>query len=168
MTESDLYEALARQYRAALEMLTQAVEKCPDSRWFAADCPNKLWHIAYHTLFYTHLYLHPSAAEFTPWHKHRPDYQYLGAVPWPPYDRPKIDTPYSKPEILEFHDFCRGEIDARVRSLDLDSPSGFPWLKFSRFEVHLYSIRHTQHHAGQLIDRLRTADNIGIPWVGMG
>jgi len=32
-------------------------------------------------------------------------------------------------------------------------------------ELHMYNIRHLQHHAGQLIDRLRTTENIGIAWV---
>ncbi len=149
-------------------MLKQAVEQCPDERWLAPECPNKFWHVAYHALFFTHLYLHPSQAEFTPWPKHRPNYQFLGAIPWPPHDRPRIDTPYTKSETLEFHDLCSSQVDEKVRSLAFDGPSGFPWLKFNRFEVHVYSIRHTQHHAGQLIERLRSADNIGVPWAGMG
>jgi hypothetical protein len=90
---------------------------------------------------------------------------FLGSVPWP-YDRPKIEVPYSKEEILEFHEVCRGEIEDRVQSLELDLPSGFPWLRLSRMELHIYNIRQLQHHAGQLIDRLRTAGNIGVAWVG--
>jgi hypothetical protein len=167
LSELNIHEVLGRQYRASLEMLLQAITKCPEALWLAPGYPNKFWHIAYHALFYTHLYLQASEAEFRPWAKHRPNYQYLGAVPRPPYDRPKIDVPYSKAEILEYHQVCRGEIEDRVRALDFDSPSGFPWLRFSRMELHVYNLRHLQHHAGQLIDRLRTAENIGVDWVGM-
>jgi hypothetical protein len=166
LSELNIHEVLGRQYRASLEMLSQAIDKCPESLWHAPNYPNKFWHIAYHALFFTHLYLHASETEFSPWAKHRPDYQFLGPVPWPPYNRPKIEAPYSKSEILEFHEVCRGEIEDRVRSLDLASPSGFSWLQFSRMELHLYNMRHLQHHAGQLIDRLRTVGNIGVAWVG--
>ena len=34
-------------------------------------------------------------------------------------------------------------------------------------ELHLYSIRHIQHHIGQLIERLHQAGIQGFPWVGM-
>ena len=166
MGEPNIHEVLGKQYRASLEMLLQAIVKCPESLWLAPGYPNKFWHIAYHALFFTDLYLQASDAEFHPWAKHRPDYQFLGAVPWPPYDRPKIEVPYSKAEILEYHEVCRGEIDDRVRSMNLASPSGFSWLPFSRLELHLYNLRHLQHHAGQLADRLRTAENIGVAWVG--
>lgn len=146
-------------------MLGQAVAKCPESLWLAPDYPNKYWHVAYHALFFTHLYLQASEAEFHPWPKHRPNYQFLGSIPWPPYDRPKIEVAYSKDEILEYHQFCGGEVELRVPSLDAGAPSGFPWLRFSKMELQLYNIRHLQHHAAQLIDRLRTAGGIGVEWV---
>jgi len=164
--DMNIHGVLKGQYRASIEMLLQAITKCPESLWLAPDYTNRFWHIAYHALFCTHMYLQASEAEFGPWAKHRPNYQFLGSVPWPPYDRPKIEVPYSKAEILEFHEVCRGEIEDRVQSLELDLPSGFPWLRFSRMELHIYNIRHLQHHAGQLIDRLRTAGNIGVAWVG--
>lgn len=106
-----------------------------------------------------------SEAEFSSWPKHRPNYQFLGSIPWPPYDRPKIEAPFSKEEILEYLQICRGEIEVRVPALDLGSPSGFPWLRFSKLELQLYNIRHLQHHAAQLIDRLRTTGDVGIAWV---
>jgi hypothetical protein len=159
-------ETLRRQYRASLEMLRQAIDQCPEPLWLDPNYPNRFWHIAYHALFYSHLYLQAGEAEFKPWTKRRPDYQFLGPTSWPPHERPKIELPYSQAEVLEYHGVCCGEVEERVRSLELDSPSGFPWLPFSRMELHLYNLRHLQHHAGQLIDRLRTADNIGVAWVG--
>jgi hypothetical protein len=165
MAEANLHEILGKQYRASIAMLREAVTKCPESLWLAPDYPNKFWHIAYHALFYTHLYLHDSEKEFRAWQKHRQNYQFLGALPWPPHDRPKIETPYSKEGILEYLQVCRDEIDARVPSLDVNSPSGFHWLPFSKLELQLYNIRHLQHHTGQLIDRLRTVAQIGVAWV---
>ena len=165
MPEPNLPEVLARQYRASMAMLRDAIAKCPESLWLAPEYPNKSWHIAYHVLFCTHMYLQNSFDQFTPWEKHRENYQFLGPLPWPPHERPKIESPYSKEEILEYLEICYRENDAKVPSLDLSAPSGFHWLAFSKLELQIYNIRHIHHHAGQLIDRLRTVAGIGIGWV---
>jgi hypothetical protein len=149
-------DALIRQYRAALDMFAQAITACPDSLWLDHAYPNRFWHVAYHTLFYTHLYLHPSDTQFRPWDRHREKSQNLAATEF---------APYSKTEIEEYLDLCRRELEERVRALDLEWASGFHWLPFNRFEVHLYNIRHLQHHAGQLIDRLRTSGHAGNAWI---
>jgi len=165
MPEPNLPEVLARQYRASMAMLRDAIAKCPESLLLAPEYPNKSWHIAYHVLFCTHMYLQDSYEQFTPWKKHRENYHYLGGLPWAPHERPKIETPYSKEEILEYLEICYRENDAKVPSLDLSAPSGFHWLAFSKLELQIYNIRHIHHHAGQLIDRLRTVAGIGIGWV---
>jgi len=167
MAETNLHETVARQYRASLAMLKDAVTQCPESLWLAAEYPNKFWHIAYHVLFCTHMYLQNSHDEFIPWKKHREDYQWLGPLPWPPHERPKIGTPYSKEEVLEYLAICSAEIHAKVPGLDFSAPSGFSWLPFNKLELQLYNLRHLQHHTAQLIDRLRTAAQIGVAWVGM-
>jgi hypothetical protein len=165
MAETDVHEIIQGQYGAALTMLREAVSRCPESLWLAPEYPNKFWHISYHAVFYTHFYLGNSEKEFTPWKKHRENYQYLGPLPRPPHERPKIETPYSQEEVLEYLQFCSGEIAAKVRGLDLNAPSGFSWLPFNKLGVQLYNLRHLQHHTGQLIDRLRTAAQIGVAWV---
>ena len=165
MARMNVHETLGRQYRASLEMLWQAIAKCPESLWLTPGYPNRFWHIAYHALFYTHLYLQNSEADFRPWAKHKPNHQFLGCTPWPPYERPKIEAPYTKEEVLEYLEICRAEIEARTPSLNLDAASGFPWQPFHKLEQQLNSIRHLQHHTAQLIDRLRTAENIGVAWV---
>ena len=165
MPETKVHQVLGRQYRASMGMLREAIGKCPEPLWVAPEFPNKFWHIAYHVLFCTHVYLHNSYDEFIPWKKHRENYQWLGRVPWPPYEQPKIETPYSKDEILEYLGICRQEIALKVPSLDLNAPSGFHWLPFSKLELQLYNIRHIHHHTGQLVDRLRTVCRIGIAWI---
>jgi hypothetical protein len=164
-SETHIREVLARQYRASLEMLRQAVAACPEALWLDSSYPNRFWHIAYHTLFCTHMYLQPGHSDFRPWANHRPDYQFLGPLPWPPHERPKIEAAYGKAEVLDLHGICREEVDATVPTVDLDAPSGFFWLPFNKLELQLYNIRHLQHHAGQLIDRLRTEGNIEVAWI---
>ncbi len=47
----------------------------------------------------------------------------------------------------------------------LRGENGFSWHKISRGELHVYNIRHIQHHAAQLSLRLRLNADIDIPWV---
>jgi hypothetical protein len=166
MPELNLQHHIARQYRASLAMLGRAVELCPESLWLSADYHNRFWHVAYHTLFFTNLYLQPDEGSFTPWAKHKPDSQYLGPRPRTPQAPRKIDSPYTKAEVLEYHELCRAEVEAKVPALDLVAPSGFYWLPFNKAELQFYNLRHLQHHAGQLADRLRTALSVGVEWVG--
>ena len=67
----DFSKIIISQYLAALEMLRRTVVQCPDALWDNPDDKTKVWHIAYHVLFYTHLYLQDSEETFTPWAKHR-------------------------------------------------------------------------------------------------
>jgi len=162
----DVREVIKSQYHASLEMLKRAVEKCPESLWADPEPKNKFWHIAFHVLFYTYFYLQDSEDSFTPWAKHRPTYQFLSAED-PPHIKPEIGEPYRKDEILEYIELCDKQVDEKVASVNFEAASGFPWLPFSKLELQIDSIRHIQHHAGQLIDRLRTKHNIEIEWVGM-
>lgn len=162
-----LKEVIQSQYLAALEMLNRAVEQCPQEAWDNKNEKNRFWHICYHTLFYTHLYLQRKEEDFTPWEKHREEYPFLGTLPWPPHREPTIGEPYTRSEILEYLEFCNCEVKQLVPSLELDAESGFYWLPFNKLELQIYNIRHIQHHAGQLIDRLRNREDVGVDWVGM-
>jgi hypothetical protein len=46
-------------------MLQEAVVKCPESLWKDREYENAFWHIAYHTLYFTHLYLQPTREDFS-------------------------------------------------------------------------------------------------------
>jgi hypothetical protein len=160
-------EVIARQYHSTLEMLESAIRTCPKAIWLdsSGDSPNRYWHIAYHALFYTHFYLAPTEADFVPWPMHRAGYNFLGAVPGAPNERPKVDKPYQPPELLDYALFCQSEVSRQMASVDFDAPSGFYWLPFSKFELQLYTLRHLAHHTGQLADRLRSQANLGVGWV---
>jgi DinB superfamily len=165
MPDVDLPAHIGSQYRASLAMLRQAIDLCPEPLWLSADYQNRFWHIAYHAVFYTHFYLHTDEASFRPWAKHKPDSNFLGRRPFAPDEPPKIGSPYTKAEVLEYHEICRAEVEAKVQALDLSAPSGFHWLPFNKAELQFYNIRHLQHHTGQLADRVRTAANVGVAWV---
>jgi hypothetical protein len=97
MDDSNIRQAILRQYRATLEMLGQAMELCPEDMWFSTTYRNRFWHIAYHALFYTHFYLQRSQDDFQPWTKHVQNSNYLGPRPWAKDEPFQIPKPYTKP-----------------------------------------------------------------------
>jgi hypothetical protein len=151
-------EAILSQYLAALEMLKQAVSQCPPLRWNDPSDKNKSWHIAYHALFFTHLYAQVSIDEFKSWAHHRPDAESLGKP---------LDPPYTPVEVLAYLDFCAQDLQAKLPLTNLEAESsGFHWLPFGKLELQIYNIRHLQHHAAELMERLGEQEGIELPWIG--
>lgn len=165
MDDALIEQQLVAQYRAALAMLRQAIESCSESLWLDAGYTNRFWHIAYHTLFYTHLYVQGSEEEFHPWEHHQKGSNYLGARAEANQEPGTEITPYTRAQVLEYWKVCQDQVTRRVAQDKLGAESGFSWLPFKRFEVHLYNLRHLAHHTGQLADRLRIVANTGVPWV---
>jgi hypothetical protein len=61
----DLFkQSLANQYDAALTMLRRCVEACPPEHWESKIAQGTFRWVAYHTLFFTDLYLSPSNESF--------------------------------------------------------------------------------------------------------
>jgi hypothetical protein len=156
-----MHAILESQFRAGLRMLRQAIAACPDSLWNDPDNDNRTWRIAYHALFYTHLYLSPSDAEFVPWEHAITNGHFLRA--------PIGDDLNTREQILAYAMMIDDRLTEAIAAVPLDTEeSGFDWVPFSRMELHIYNIRHLQHHVGQLIERLR-ANGIGDQhWIGRG
>jgi hypothetical protein len=153
-----LETALKSQYQAGLAMLQAAMTACPADLWVSDRYANPIWRVAYHTLYYTDLYLQPSEAAFVPWQHHRPGLHRLEASPDPV-------IPYTADELTAYCRRCHDMIDTAVDRLDLTAPeSGFWWYAMPKLEHQLVNLRHLQHHTGQLADRLRQAAGRGIPW----
>lgn len=162
-----LKAALVSQFGAALDMLESAVTRCPAALWAAAPT-NAFWHVAYHALFYVQLYLQPTEADLVPWDKRRPNLNFLGPLPWPPHERPAIGEPYTKEDVLGYLALCRRELHAQTASVDFDAPSGFDWItRMGKLELQLYSLRHLQHHVGELSTMLLLHDGTEVDWVGL-
>jgi hypothetical protein len=157
----DFKNVLQSQYLASLEMLKNCIEECPESMWADLEPKNKFWHIVFHALFFTHFYLHPTEQDFVPWENHR------DVVSLNPSDDPDVLQPYSQAVLLEYLAFCQQQVREKVDTSDLKAESGFHWLPFTALEKHLYNIRHTQLHTGELCERLGQA-GIDINWVGLG
>jgi hypothetical protein len=162
----DLCRAFSSQYLAALAMLEQVVTRCPPELWEDGEEDSRFWHIAYHSLFFTHLYLQESKAAFKPWSKHRHEYEALGMVRWPSPHKPEIGEPYTQAEVLEFLASCRDLVFHQLPATDFAAPSGFDWLPFDKVELQVYNLRHLHQHIGELGGRL-AAHGIETDWISV-
>jgi DinB superfamily len=146
----DILQIIQSQYLAALEMLKQVIVKCPEALWNASGDVDPSWRLAYHTLFYTHLYLQDTEEHFRAWEKHHD---------------PKAGLPFTREEVLEYLAFVQNQVQERIPLLNPEAGSGFNWLRFSKLELQLYNIRHIQQHSGELFERLGSRANIELDWV---
>lgn len=163
--------ALKSQYHASLAMLRQALELCDDVLWTDPTPTNAFWQVAYHALYFTHLYLMPGVDAFVPWKGQHPA-QHVDGIPGradPDSSLPLVPAPYTRDEVLAYWRVVDGAVDGAVDGLDLTrAECGFPWYDMPKLEHQLVNLRHVQHHAAQLADRLRAANDVGVRWVGKG
>ena len=156
----NVYAVIQSQYLSALEMMKCVIENCPEALWTADTHKNRTWHIAFHALFYVHLYLQPGEADFVPFRTSDSQRRSLAEIPGDA-------APYSRTELLEYLAFCREQVRTVVPRLDLHGPSGFDWLPFSKLETQFYNIRHLMQHTGELMERLWRDAGVEVGWVGM-
>jgi hypothetical protein len=152
------------QFGAAVDMLGQALDACPDELWRVRvwdDPYAEFWNLAHHALFWLDLYLSGSAEGFSP---------------PPPITLDELDPAGRLPErVLTRADLraylqyarakCRtvvlGLTDEQVRRI-----CAFPWGGMPFVELQLYSMRHVQEHAAQL--NLVLGQRLGATprWIG--
>lgn len=148
------------QYNACLWMLkntiTISMEFPQHYLWNAETEKNRYWHIAYHTLFYTDLYLAKDNKSFMPWALHQEDYHLLS---------PEALEPYYQEELLSYLNKINSSLKLSLENCNFEKHSGFSWLPFNKFELHIHNIRHIQHHTGQLVERIREKRHIEVDWI---
>lgn len=162
-------ELTANQFEAALCMLNACIDRCPDGSWNSRVANNKFCQVVFHTLFYTDFYLGQDEGSFRRQPFHLTNAEFFGD-----YEEFEDRAPillYDKASVKTYLEHCRNkgsEMLAAESADTLSARSGFKWRNFSRAELHVYNIRHIQHHTAQLSLRLRLDTNEGIPWVGSG
>lgn len=171
---------LVSQFDAALAMLRDAIVLCPAAHWESPVAAYPVWMVAYHTLCFVDCYLSPSDEAFelrtTPTPAAEPGQP--PRAPLHPRGRAELEEEFpsrlfTRDELLGYIDICREKLRTTLAAETpeiLAGPSGFPRLRFSRAELHLYNLRHVQHHAGQLHAAVRrfTAGAADPMWVGTG
>jgi len=156
---STLPALIGKQFGAALDMLENAINACPDSQW-GGD--SRFWYIAYHTTFWTDYYLSD-----TPMEK---DYQPPKPFTLSEFEDGQLpEREYSKTEVLAFLDHVRQclqrQLQNNVQEELLEKRFTSEYKDFSLFELLLYNMRHVQHHAAQLNLLLRQGGTTPPDWV---
>jgi uncharacterized damage-inducible protein DinB len=160
-------KSLTSQFEASLCMVNQCVAACQPEYWEGKIANDTFRQVAYHTLFFTDLYLSSNEQEFQLRELHSRGGDERGLT---------LSAGLSREETLSYVTICRQKMVESLAAETSDSLqgwSGFSWRKISRCELHIYNIRHIQHHAGQLSAYLRRVDaTLGnpktLPWVGDG
>ena len=155
---------LISQFKSALQMLQNNIEICPDALWNDASYTNIYWQIVYHTLHYTRLYLSSSEETFISWAEHHANWHRFEKVN-SDEKRGTTSFQYSKLALLSYVAQTNEDVESQINDKEFYKPSGFEWLKMNRLEVHLYNLRHLQHHTGQLTERLQQNNVRGLIWV---
>ncbi len=163
-------EMVGRQMAASIQMARLAIEACPEELWDDRAEGSPFWHLAYHALFFTDLYLSKDDKSFRPaaFHEGKAhflpgDYQDFGGMVGTP------EKAFSRDQLLAYADHCLEKCDHTFEALTDQRAlerCGFWWYELNLGEFLLNNLRHTQHHAGQLVLLLRRRADIGIDWLG--
>ncbi len=151
------------QFEASLAMLEECIRNCPPKKWEGIIGKYPFWQVAYHALYCTDLY---TARNEGSWRLH--DTFHPGGMADVEGEYPT--RMFTKRELLAYLEYVSKRVRASMRretEASLRGPSGFSWLKMPRAEVPIYSMRHVQHHAGQLGAYLRRA-KVKTRWVKSG
>ena len=155
--EQSFKQALWHQFGAAILMLENAINACPDYLW---DTETQFWYRSYHTLFYLDYYLSTEPENFNPPAPFTlSEFASTGKLP---------DRVYSKAELINYLQFSQQKCHELINGLTTET-AAHRFINiaknYSRLEIILYNMRHVQHHAGQLNLLLKQGDCESPSWV---
>ena len=150
------------QFGAAIDMLENAIQACPDELWGDRSQHLQFWYVAYHALFWLDLYLSGRAEGF---------------APPAPFTLSEIDPAgllperqYTKDELQDYLEYGRNKCRKTIQALTDErarQPCRFAWWSgdgMSFLELLLYTMRHVQEHGAQLNLMLGQTHNLPPGW----
>jgi len=159
-------QILWNQFGASIDMLMNAVSKCPDD-YFLTN--RRFFYIAFHSAIFLDYYLTIPPATFSP---------LLPFTQKEPDDRPKeaVDdlVPnelYSKKEIVDYikksslkcKELIFSLTDEKLQKRFTEGVEPYD-MDYPLLEILLYNLRHVQHHAAQLNMLLRQDKDQHMEW----
>jgi prepilin-type processing-associated H-X9-DG protein len=166
----DVYLSLIQnQYDAVFRTLKHCLDGCTNDAWSQLVCNQQINQVVFHTLFFADLYLGPNPESI----EHQAFHTEHNRV-FSGYEEMENRAPeneYERPFLEAYLQHCRDKCERVIGEMTAESlaePSGFDWIHGSMGEVHVYNIRHIQHHAAQLSLRLRLSHEFDVPWVKSG
>ncbi len=155
-----LRTVLWQQLGASLDMLENAIKRCPLDVWGTKFAFDEYWYISYHTLFFLDLYLSDGLDGFTPLE---------------PFGLSELDPEgkfpervYSQEELLVYLEHSRKKAQHRIKTLTDEKAKqicDYHYLKGNVLEMLFDTMRHVQHHTAQLHLLLRQKIDDAPKWV---
>ncbi|MBX3163884.1 MAG: hypothetical protein KF900_05345 [Bacteroidetes bacterium] len=71
---------------------------------------------------------------------------------------------HKKEELFSFIDEVEKNLQQCIEALPLEENSGFEWYPYSRLQLLIDNICHTQHHTAQIIERMKAKGITGFSW----
>lgn len=149
-------QMLWRQFAVAIDALGNALRSCPEELWekklwedqpdqWVANGFSTFWYLGYHTLFWLDLYLTGAEEGFTP----PPPFDLVEM-----YAGEQLPRTYNRTELLGYLEECRHKYQETINALTTEQAyrlCQFPWGEITFGELLLYTMRHVQEHAAQLL-----------------
>jgi len=155
-----LSDIISHQFGASIDMIERAIDACPEALWSDRTQNPEYWYVTFHTLFWLDLYVGGTVQGFTPPAPFSLDeLDPAGIIP---------SEPYSKQQLRDYLSHCRKKLRQSLESLTPEKAGErcmVEWIDASYSELLLYTMRHVQHHAGQLNLILRQKTNSAPRWV---
>jgi hypothetical protein len=147
---------LWRQFGAVIEMLESSICVCPESFWDQKE----FWYNAYHTIFWLDYYATKEPETYScPEPFSLSEFDPKGILP---------ERLYSKKELLDYLEYSRKKVFFLIQDLNEETSKERFITKnkdYNRIEMILYSMRHAQHHVGQLNLLLRQNVDLAGQWI---
>ena len=157
------------QYEAGLSTFDAILKQVPKNVWNGKVANNGFDQSTFHTLFYTDVYLSKNEHVVADQDFHKQHVEVFEG-----YEEFTFDPPtkrYTLDFAKDYLSFCLDKARTSVNAETEETLAGeaeFSWHTISRGELHVYNNRHIQHHAAQLIMRLRLETDIDIKWYFSG
>jgi hypothetical protein len=188
MNDQTFADILARQFGAALQMLRTAIARCPDELWARREEREApFWQHAVHVLFYTRLFFFESLAAAAAAGTGGKIMKLIGltlkdtseaelnrmaaTIGYTGLTEATFTTPRTpaRDEILLLLDETQLTFKSAIEQIRLpagaDAPNPMPWMRGTRGELLLYSLRHLHQHLGRLHSMLGRA-GVKVDWIG--
>ena len=155
-------DAINGQYGAAIAMLEQNIEKCPNEVWDDRTSGPPFWHVAYHVMWFLDWYLSDSkiARESFKSKFGNEHFEQLNKTP---------KMVLTRVQLLEYLSNIKEKAKKRFENITedhLSEPSIFEWHGSSVLSSLLYNLRHLMLHIGALNLRLHSKGVKLDNWVG--
>ncbi len=154
-------DAIWGQFGAAIDMLANAVDACPEDLWFARDREPQFWYLVSHTLFWLDFYLDDDRENFRP---PAPfgleELDPAGVIP---------ESPYTKAQLQEYLAHGRRKCRETIAAMSPERAARREtrrWGTATEMELLIYNLRHVQHGAAQANLLLRQHVDAAPRWVG--